>query len=369
MQQSIGLIPPARYDQYAAEFEQHYELNDYLIIGDSRYAKNKTHQQQGRNCLFCSQAYPQVSFTSEAHLISRMLGNTDLFSTFECDTCNNKFSKLETDLASFLGFGRSLSGMMNPAKAPGFPGIGLEAKSLIYKGKKLLVVHKNGASYNMADGTTKLTYGKPSYTPANVYKLLLKCALSVLPREEIESNFQLALQYLRGQLVVGGAYADMFQFPLGMKLPLHTQIFKKKRTEAELPVYIASIYTDNLVISFPVLPHHEDLRYLDKDICIPVAPPYFVEEHEFDSVDPIYTRYNLSSLDKLKAEPEEMTMHINPEETENMVRFNTKTGEMTQTDYDPSNFKYIIHTEAGVSFSIEEMKELHDLIDQKFKNH
>ena len=48
-----------------------------------------------------------------------------------------------------------------------------------------MVIHNENAERNAEEGSTKLAYQKPTYTPANVYKLFLECALSALPRQEV----------------------------------------------------------------------------------------------------------------------------------------------------------------------------------------
>src|SRR5438046_2508594 len=116
MEDKLGWYPHSSLTTWAEAFEDKYQMVDMIRVGDTTFAKNKTRQQQGRHCIFCNKSYPEVTFKHAAHLLSRMIGNTDLFSTFECDECNSRFSLLETDVASFLGLGRSISGMKGERK-------------------------------------------------------------------------------------------------------------------------------------------------------------------------------------------------------------------------------------------------------------
>ncbi len=366
MKDKPGWYPHSSFTTWAAPFEDKYQMVDMIMVGDTNFAKKKTKKQQGRHCIFCNKSYPEVKFKNAAHLLSRMIGNTDLFSTFECDECNNKFSLLETDVASFLGVGRSITGMRELRKAPGYLGIGLEAKSIVFNNKKLLVIHKENAERNPDEGTTKLAYQKSSYTPANVYKLFQKCALSILPNEEVVKDFQLALKHLQGNTVLGGAHINVFHFPLTVKMPLHAYIFKRQSDEENIPVYIASFYFDNLIISLPLLLHREDIRYMNQMVEIPAPPPYFLFGTDIDAITPTFTRHDLGSPFKLKQEPEELMMQFNKAHLEKVTRFDPLTREETQGPYEPAGSKFFIQTEPGTVFTKGELPELMKLIEHEF---
>jgi hypothetical protein len=362
----LGWFAHPAFESWAHTFEEKYQMVDFVMVGDPAFAKNKTRKHKGRHCIFCNKSYPKVTFHNAAHLLSKMIGNSDLYSTFECDACNNKFSRLETDLSYFLGMGRSIIGMNENKKAPGFAGIGAEAKSIWYKGRKLLVIYKENAERNAEEGSTKLVYQKPTYTPANVYKLFLKCALSVLPQAEVVNDYGLALRHLQGSTVLGGAHINLHRFPLTVNMPLHVYVFKRKPDIERLPVYIVSFYFANLVVTLPVLLHQEDLKYLNHSIEIPAAPPYFVDGNDLSPITPVFTRHDLSSPSKLKNEPEEIIMQFNKADLESAARFDPLTGEVSRTDYNPSGSKYFIATEHGAEFTKEELPGLMKEIDRMF---
>ena len=366
MEEKIGWYAHPAFEKWAEPFENKYQMIDMLMVGDPAFTKNKIWKQEGRHCIFCNKSYPETTFSNAAHLLSRMIGNTDLYSTFECDACNQKFSLFETDLASFLGLSRSLTGIQEAAKGPGFPGVGLKAKSILFKNKKLVVIHKEDAERNSEEGSTKLKYQKPTYTPANVYKLFLKCALSALPNDELVSDFQLALQHLQGSTVLGGAHINIFRFPISINMPLHVYMFKKKEFADKLPAYVACFYFHNLVVTLPVLLHRDDLQNLNQSIEMPASPPYFVYGNAIDKMEPSFSTHDLGSHLKLKYEPEEITLQFNKADLAKASRFDPKTGEESQTAYEPVGSKYFIATEKGVSFTKEELTELINVIDDKF---
>jgi hypothetical protein len=366
MEDKLGWFPHSAFETWAAPFEEKYQMVDMVMVGDITFSKTKTRKQTGRHCIFCNKRYPETTFDNAPHLLSRMIGNTDLFSTFECDKCNSLFSKFETDVASFLGVGRSIRGMSEKRKAPGYPGIDLNAKSIIFNSKKLLVIHKENAERNAEEGTTKLTYQKASYTPANVYKLFLKCALSILPNNEVVRDYQLALKHLQGGTFLGGAHINVFRFPLTVNMPLHVYLFKRKAANDRVPLYIASFYFYNLVVNAPIFLHREDVKIIGQTIQMPAAPPYFVYGCDLDPIVPSFTTHDLSAHLKLKYEPEELVMQFNLTELENAIWFDPKTGKKTEGIFNPVGSKYFIQTEAGTTFTDEEIPELLKVIEQQF---
>jgi hypothetical protein len=365
MEGKLGWFPHSAFATWATPFEDKYQMVDMIMVGDTNFSKTKWRKKKNRHCIFCDNN-SKATFNNAPHLISRMIGNTDLFSTFECDTCNNLFSKLETDVASFLGVGRSITSMSEERKAPGYPGIDLNAKSIMFKNKKLLVIHKENAERNAEEGTTKLKYQKASYKPANVYKLFLKCALSILPNDEVLNNFQLALQHLKGGTVLDGAHINVFRFSLTVNMPLHIYLFKRKPSVEKFPAYVASFYFYNLVVNVPILLHCEDVQNFNQTIEMPAAPPYFVYGCDVNTIVPTFTTHNLSSPAKLKYESEELTMQFNKADLEKSTRFDPITGEETQGFYNPAGSKYFIQTEAGTQFTKEELPELIKVIEKEF---
>lgn len=366
MEENPGWFVHKDFSSWAELFEDKYHMVDFVFLGDPLYARSKTRKQDGRHCIFCNKSYPEVSFSNAAHLISKMIGNTDLYSTFECDSCNNKFSLFETDLAYFLGVGRSLVGMQENKKPPGFPGINLETRSIIYKNKNILIIKTDNANRIDNEELTQFEYQKPTYTPSNVYKLFLKCALSVLPKEVVISEYQSALSFLRGEKVLSGAHINVIRFPLSVKMPLHVYIFRKKEQSDGLPTYMASFYFHNLVISFPILLHRDDFKFINQTILLPKAPPYFLYDTDLNEISPSCYSYDLSSPLKTKNQTEELSFQFDKSQLEKAVMFDPLTGVESIETYNPSDSKYLIATQDQVTFTKEELSELIKLIEAEF---
>lgn len=91
-------------------FKENYEViaTYELIKGKKIILGDKSE----RKCRFYGKGKGDVSFKSKAHAIPQLLGNNELFTYYECDTCNKvKFHKLEDHLANFLGIWKIFSGV------------------------------------------------------------------------------------------------------------------------------------------------------------------------------------------------------------------------------------------------------------------
>lgn len=84
MPNTISLKYPPRFEEQARLVYEHYDLVDIIGTGDERYSTKSLKPKKQRVCLFCGGVFGEVTFKSDAHLLSKHLGNSDLFSDFEC---------------------------------------------------------------------------------------------------------------------------------------------------------------------------------------------------------------------------------------------------------------------------------------------
>lgn len=69
-------------------------------------------------CRYCLKTSPEVSFRNDAHLLSRLLGNTHLLSGSECDSCNTRFSGYESAFANYMAAYRPFSQAFGRRRPP-----------------------------------------------------------------------------------------------------------------------------------------------------------------------------------------------------------------------------------------------------------
>jgi hypothetical protein len=103
-------------DAASSPFEPNYDEPGtwsvaYSFTFDPQAPRDEQHvgTKEPRRCRFCQNPPTSLSFCSDAHVVPEALGNRDLLSHEECDDCNNRGSRLETDLASHLALTRALS--------------------------------------------------------------------------------------------------------------------------------------------------------------------------------------------------------------------------------------------------------------------
>jgi len=121
--------------------------------------------------------------------VSEFLGNRFDVSDYECDECSLKFSRYETELASYLGIVRTVQSVKGK-KMLKFKSADkkMVAESLNLSIKTNVV---NFSRYNSLNNTFEfdearnlciIHYTKPTYVPLMVYKAVLKIALTILTR-------------------------------------------------------------------------------------------------------------------------------------------------------------------------------------------
>lgn len=81
------------HDLYEIENHLTSQSGNRIILGSN---ENKT-------CRFCLKGVSQTSFRKKAHVIPEFMGNKKYFSNFECDSCNELFSKYENSLSNYGG--------------------------------------------------------------------------------------------------------------------------------------------------------------------------------------------------------------------------------------------------------------------------
>lgn len=161
---------------------------DYNNSQVKKYLNDTIHKR----CRFCKREFPDVKFNSVAHAIPEFTGNKSLISTFECDNCNQYFSKFESEFANFLLPYNALGGVKNKGN-----------KSSKYK-QDIVVYHTQENNIHIDNfpqdlhiDTKELDFKLdiPSYIPNFIYRSLIKIGLTLVPENTIE-EYQETLTWL-----------------------------------------------------------------------------------------------------------------------------------------------------------------------------
>lgn len=347
------------------EFVNDYDLVDIILSGDSRFDKRKLKPRSERVCRFCGLSYPRVKFKSDAHLLSEMIGNKDLFADFECSDCNHRLSKYENDLANFLGVSRTILGVKTKDGVPNFKSAGkiLTAKAKSFFGNDIIIIARDeldSEAIKILDrkaGRLAIKYIKNSYRPNDVYKALLKWAMSSLDENEIKTNYEYAIGYLNGKGVMNGCVINGYKLPFQWNFVPRVYLFKKRDQQRKIHTHVMVFYFQNQIISFPVPLHKEDFSFYNgkRPIAFPFYPPLFTqfEIKETTLINP-YTD-NLSSKEKIKNAEEEIILELNQEELKKAAIYDSVTDTYHEKEFDPAPIKYMILVRNDVSVNPKEL--------------
>jgi hypothetical protein len=167
--------------QRLADFELAYDVlfSEVLSDGDKLFIDSKNE----RVCRFCGKSEPQTSFKSVAHAIPESLGNKRVILLNECDECNSFFSNtLEDSFDKYTKPYRLLCGIKGKNKVPSYKTRDKSARIDVDKSKNQIEIKGVEEKIIKESSDTELIikFEREPYIPINVYKALLKMALSVI---------------------------------------------------------------------------------------------------------------------------------------------------------------------------------------------
>jgi len=232
---------------------------DISIFGHQRKTigdrKNKI-----RTCRFCGCVDGEqnifqelVSFRNKSHAISEALGNKTVFLLEECDNCNERFSRtIEPSLIALVSFHRTLY------ELKGKGGI----KDIIGKNFELRVkdgnIHLKDFSGRILNKQSKSITWKlksnENYTPQNIYRCLVKFALSVIDFEDLK-YFKKTIEWvncnfnaLRLPKIAVLQHPDFFtSHPL-------LAVYKRKKDSPKYPFLVGEFHYADIVFTF-IIPY------------------------------------------------------------------------------------------------------------------
>lgn len=233
----------ARYDEVLKPVLDLYEVT---VLGKR---KRNIGDSRQKICRFCGKSSPEISFNNQAHAISEGIGNKNLYCLDECDSCNEKFSiELEPSLIAYLSLYRTIFGVK------GNGGSKKIKTNKLHIEKKDNQVHVNmrGNLNPKIDGDYYFInlpkIGK--FTPAKVYKTLVKYFLSLIDNRQLE-NFKNTIEWINGDLEYSGELPKI-------AATLRNQDYIE---QPELSIFIRKVQTSDLPYAFAEL-RFTILRYV-----------------------------------------------------------------------------------------------------------
>lgn len=163
------------------------EVN-YSISQTKIYLRDTVHN----HCRFCKKKYPDVRFSSVAHAIPEFTGNKSLITTFECNNCNQYFSKYESEFANFMLPYNALGGV----KKKGGKSTKYKQDITIHRPKEN-TIHIDNFPQELTPDTKEIDFklNIPGYIPDSIYRCLIKIGLTLIPENTLE-NYDETLTWL-----------------------------------------------------------------------------------------------------------------------------------------------------------------------------
>lgn len=232
-----------------------------------------------KKCRFCGRSYPEVSFNKVAHALSHMVENRHLKSDYECDECNELFSKVETDFSAYMNLYHTMFQVYGKG---GIPKYKLNSKQK----SKIEVSEDNLIKINLQEGEEPIIIweekdkannsieikGKRTYTPQNVLRALVKMAMTIIPPSEL-SNLQGTMNWLMFRPCEGmllPVYLRIYRQPLPFTSAM---IFKRKDFVDNInPHYVFVLAYKNIVFQVPLPMVEADKKFRGKKIKFPMMP-------------------------------------------------------------------------------------------------
>ncbi|HEX5170800.1 MAG TPA: HNH endonuclease [Cyclobacteriaceae bacterium] len=161
-------------------FSTYYVQDNLIHAGHQKKIFLGNHTK--RVCRFCRRDTSSTTFRQDTHLIPELMGNNILFSYFECDECNARFSKYESAFANYFNINHSFARLKGKRKIPEY--YSKNEKFRVVPGTEDINMHSGigNESVTINEQTQLMTIKtvRPSYIPCDVLKCLVKIGLCAI---------------------------------------------------------------------------------------------------------------------------------------------------------------------------------------------
>jgi len=333
-------------------FLKHYKCLK-VLIAHKQFSNRKLKPKGERICRFCNERNDPSLFKAISHLIPHMLGNHYIFSDFECDNCNKIFSKYESDLSYSLGIFRTMFSVKGKRGIPTFDSLSyaVRAKQQNLFGANAVILTLNDLErpkscyIDKEAGQCRIRFKKQGYIPLNLYRILLKMALSVLP-EKYAPHYTLAYEFILNKASCD--WPDILCQILTYELPFEYQIelpvcylFQKKDPRKMLPTHFFSLYFKHMIFEFPLYFYGLDIEkglFEASEVNLPFCPPIL---YRTPIEKACFSKWmDLSSSSKLYEE-QSLSFSFIPEMMTDLISVNPEYGEVKPVELFPDNITHL----------------------------
>ncbi len=262
-----------------------YEVTD-LISGITLKNKVFYFEDSDVKCRFCGKGIHDVTFKDKAHTIPESIGNK-LFvnKNNECDACNHKFGEeYEPDLNTFLLPYLTIDQIRGKNGTRKYKSN--DKKSIVSSNNGILKIEEFVDEIRtVKDEKNKqimYQFDIPKYSMLNVYKSILKMAISVIPEEKIKyiSYKMKALSDVNthgDELIIFSFYPGFDRF--GLNILLYE---RKDLNKHDIPLFQFAVMSNNFMMQVPLFGDDDINQLNEKQIRIPtyqIPTPYDKDEY------------------------------------------------------------------------------------------
>ena len=286
----------------------------YSLIASVDTGCGKIYLGESGRCRYCHKERPEVSFSKEAHAIPHLLGNNEIFSRDECNSCNKFFGDgYDDDLSKYLGGMRTLSQIRGKKGIPSYK-TKQELSRIDVEEDGIKMISTEGddiVQVNEGSNTVEIKLQRQPYSPLGVYNSFVKMAISLAPQDILPR-----LDFTRQCLIQNDIDRCLYFRPFMIETfipgpgPMKNELFAmllKRSEEVNMPSLIfwlsVSNYCFQIVVPCPEL----DQNLAGQEITVRRI------RHVLEAINlygPSMSRMvDLSQKEKVKDQFETLTMH------------------------------------------------------------
>ena len=189
-----------------AIFWKMYEMEQKFHASENQFKQviwGKTEKSK-RVCRFCKRDAKHTSFNNEAHAIPALIGNSTLFTHYECDSCNSIFGGYENEFGNFGGIWHTLSLVSGRDGVPKFKD---KKNNFFITGKdneiRLYIDATEGTTegiqFNEDKSLMAIDTFKPAFVPLDVLRCFIKMAMTFMDARSVD-DYDKTRRWLIGEI-------------------------------------------------------------------------------------------------------------------------------------------------------------------------
>lgn len=275
------------------------------------FLEKYTPDQGNKVCRYCQKKYPEVTFATKPHIVPELFGHNAITCNFECDDCNKKFQKYESDVANMI---QHYLGLLNIKTKNGIP-IFQSKKSV---GENSTYLRREGLNVNLKFGTNlrdfefnehentlTVYFRTKNFRAFSVYKTFLKIGISLLTADEVKINSHY-LDFLNSEEPIKNGMQHWIAYRYMLKTKYHqdprVNLYKAKQTligKKAYPEYMIVVNFANIVFQFFLPISAKNIKEFNpvNSLTIELFPAFLLEDIERINKIDIY-QLDLSVTDK-----------------------------------------------------------------------